>query len=70
MLFLGEVGVPNTDGCKAWDNLHNYMLDNHDVWEGFTAWAAGPSDWWGNNRFYCGPGSKSLANLKKALTGA
>jgi len=69
-LFLGEVGVPNTDGCKAWDNLHNYMLDNADVWEGFTAWAAGPSDWWGNNRFYCGPGSKSLANMKKALTGA
>ncbi len=68
-LFLAEVGMSasNPLASSAWGNLHAYMLNNADVWQGFTFWAAGPKTWWSGYQFYCGTGSTQLALIQSAL---
>lgn len=44
-LFLGEFGgLDDALSLAALENMLNFMLDNSDVWQGATQWAAGP--WW------------------------
>jgi endoglucanase len=41
--FLGEFGGGNDATCLgALDKMLRYMAENHDVWLGWTYWAAGP----------------------------
>ncbi len=52
--FLGEFGVADNDSClSAADDMLSFMLENDDVWLGWTWWAAGPR--WGNYRFSIEP---------------
>jgi endoglucanase len=58
--FLGEFAASDNATCNtAIDNMLAYMLDNSDVWLGWTWWAAGP--WWGNYMFSLEPNGNTDA---------
>lgn len=45
-LFLGEFGVPASEQCLASLERMLSLVDNSDVWRGWTYWAGGA--WWGD----------------------
>lgn len=45
-LFLGEFGVPASETCLASLERMLNLMDNTDVWRGWTYWAGGA--WWGD----------------------
>ncbi len=58
-LFLGEIGVPSdATSLQALDNSLTFLDQNSDVWEGVTAWAAGP--WWGDYHMSLEPSNWSF----------
>jgi aryl-phospho-beta-D-glucosidase BglC (GH1 family) len=53
-LFLGEVGATiDQTSLTALDGMLDYMHEHSGVWEGVTAWSAGP--WWGDYMFSLEP---------------
>jgi hypothetical protein len=53
-LFLGEVGATNDQtSLAALKGMLAYMQEHSDVWQGVTAWSAGP--WWGDYMFSLEP---------------
>lgn len=53
-LFLGEVGATNDQtSLKALEGMLDYMQEHSGVWQGVTAWSAGP--WWGDYMFSLEP---------------
>jgi len=52
--FLGEFGsAGNLTAAAATDDMLRYMEINHDIWVGYTWWAAGA--WWGDYIFTLEP---------------